>query len=153
MFDINARGALPDPETDSRFYSGATAKRLVAFFIDVVLAFGLGLIAAVVLGVLTLGVVFLLAIPVMAAVDFLYRWAAIARWSATPGMAMLGLELRRRDGERLDAFDAFAHTGLYYILVATGVGQLVSIALMVISPMGRGVHDTLIGTALINRPG
>lgn len=152
MTDSARTTALPDPTTEIRFYRGATTKRLLAFVIDVLVAAALGAAATLLVGVATLGVAFLLALPVMAATDFLYRWASIARWSATPGMALLGVELRRADGRPLDMLDALAHTTLYWIFVASGILQLVSVAMMAATPQGRGLHDAILGTVLINRP-
>lgn len=152
MIDVNDYGGLPNPQTEARFYDGVLTRRLVAFLIDVAISTVLGVGATLVFGVATLGVGFLLALPVMAAVDFLYRWATISRWSATPGMAALGVELRRYDGERFGQVEALIHTGLFYVLMASAILQLVSVAMMLSAPVKRGLHDLIMGSTMINRP-
>lgn len=152
MIDLNATGGLPDPVSDARFYDGVPARRLLAFLVDEALGWAIGLTAAFIFGVATLGVGFLAFAPVMALSAFAYRWASLTRWSATPAMSLFGVQLRNRHGERFSASEALAHTAMFYLCLATGVGQVVSVAMMLTSPMGRGVGDALIGSTMIRRP-
>jgi len=147
--------AVPDPERDPQFYDGVPLRRLVAFVIDSVLILLLmwviGLVGMLV-GVLTLG----LALPVFAVLfmsaGFFYRWLLIAQQSATIGMAMTGIELRRADGERLDGVTAFLHTGGFYVCLAVFVLMIASIVIMFGSAHRRMLHDLVLGTVMINRP-
>jgi uncharacterized RDD family membrane protein YckC len=152
MYDMQDHGGLPHPVADARFYSGVPLRRLLAFVLDTVAIFGLGLLAALLFGLVTLGAGFVLFAPVMGLTGMLYRIGSLARWSATPGMWVTGIEFRRRDGHQFGLGEATIHTVLFAICVMTGIIQLVSIGLMALGPLGRGVPDLLLGSAAINRP-
>jgi uncharacterized RDD family membrane protein YckC len=143
---------LPDPIHDARFYEGVAARRLVAFLIDALLIAAASAVAIVVFGVATLGLGFLAAAPIVVAVSFLYRAGSLATWSATPGMALCGVELRRFDGRRFGAVEAVGHTLLFLLMFALVIPQLVSVFLMAVSVPGRGLHDLPFGAVAINRP-
>jgi uncharacterized RDD family membrane protein YckC len=152
MFDIRDHGGLPHPTLDARFYAGVPARRLAAFLVDALAAVVIGAVVAAAFGVVTLGIGFLAFAPAMGLVGFLYRWLSIAQWSATPGMLVCGIELRRYDGDRLTAFDGLAHTALFSLMTLFVLPQLISVAMMATSPIGRGLHDVALGTTAINRP-
>lgn len=152
MFDPTVIGGLPHPVSDRRFYDGVPLRRLIAFVIDSVATVLLGVVAGLVFGLATLGVGFLVFVPVLVATGFVYRAASIARWSATPGMLATGIELRNRDGLHLAPSEALLHTTLFAMLTVSGILQVLSAALMAMTPMGRGLHDMVLGTAAIHRP-
>lgn len=152
MVDLQDHGGLPHPEYDARFYAGVPARRAVAFVIDTVAALLLGLVAVLAIGIATLGVGFLFGSIVFLLSGFLYRAGSLLRWSATPGMLLTGIELRRHDGEVFEPGDAVAHTLLFALCLASGIVQLVSVVCMVAMPLGRGVPDLILGSAAINRP-
>lgn len=142
-------GGLPDPDRESGFYAGVPARRMFAFFIDVVVVWGVSIL----IGVLTLGVGLLLFGFVLAAVDFIYRVLTLgAGRSATWGMRILGVEMRAFSGERFGLGHAFAHTLLFYVSMAFVLTQIVSIILMAGSALGRGLHDLPLGSTMINSP-
>ncbi|MCA8880687.1 MAG: RDD family protein [Rhodobacteraceae bacterium] len=138
---------LPDPDTHGEFYAATTMKRFFAWIVDTVLILLLSLVAipfTAFVGLFFFALLFLM-------VSLVYRIAAIAAWSATPGMLLAGLELRTARGERFDAATAAAHTILYLVMMSFFVLQAVSILLMLTSARGQGLHDHLLGTAAINR--
>ena len=138
---------LPDPDYHAEFYTDVPAKRLLAWIIDVILI-------SLITGLLTLlGVLIpLLFLPFLfAAVSFIYRWSTIAGRSATPGMRFMAIELRDRDGQRLDGGTAFLHTAGYAVSVMTFPLQLISIVLMLMTARRQGLTDTILGTAAVNR--
>lgn len=145
---LNRGGGLPDPDNDAQFYSGVPAKRLVAFIIDVVLVWGM----AILLSLLTLGIGFLILGFLIAAIDLIYRTVTIGSNSATLGMRMMGIELRTFGGDRFNTGHAFIHTLLFYAMLAFVVVQLVSVIMMGGSRYGRGLHDFIVGSTMINRP-
>ncbi len=145
-------GGLPRPDHDAQFYDGVLARRLIAFVLDTVAIALLGGVLATLFGVATLGLGFFVLVPVMAAVGFFYRWLSIARGSATPGMALVGIELRRGDGARFGAPEALLHTVLFYLVFMSVVLQIASVVMMLMSPYGRGLHDLPLGSTAINRP-
>jgi uncharacterized RDD family membrane protein YckC len=152
MAETYSIGGLPHPVRDARFYRGVPLRRLVAFAIDAVATLVIGAVVSLAFVVVTLGAGFLVIVPVMGATTFAYRALSLARWSATPGMLVTGIELRRRDGDPFGAGDALAHTLLFALLAMTGFLLVVSAMFMALGPMGRGLHDMLLGTTAINRP-
>jgi len=142
------RSPLPDPTHDPAFYDGVLPKRLFAWMIDV------GLIMAVmlILSILSAGIFFLLWLPIHAAVSFLYRWQTLKTRSATLGMRVMNIELRGPSGAPLTGPQAALHTATYLIGATMLVVQLISIAMMIGRPFGRGLPDELVGTVMINRP-
>lgn len=137
---------LPHPETQPDFYEDVNTKRLIAWFIDV-------LLITAVTAVLTVFSLFtaLFFLPLLyAAVGFVYRWIGLSRHSATIGMRVMSVEFRGSDGEDLDGGTAFLHTAGYYASVAIFPAQLVSIVLMLMSERKQGLTDMVLGTVLLN---
>lgn len=145
---LNNGGGLPDPDSDAQFYSGVPAKRLVAFLIDVVLVWGL----AILVSLLTLGIGFFILGFLIAIIDLIYRTMTIGSKSATVGMSLMGIELRTFSGDRFTTGHALIHTLLFYAMLAFVVVQLVSVIMMGGSRYGRGLHDLIVGSTMINRP-
>ncbi|MBT8417026.1 MAG: RDD family protein [Silicimonas sp.] len=138
---------LPDPQAQPEFYEDVPTKRLLAWVVDTIL---IGLIVAV----LTLLSIFtaLFVLPlVWGVVSFLYRWLSISTHSATPGMRLMSVELRRGDGTRFDGATAFLHTAGYVVSVVTFPLQLISIVMMLMTERKQGLTDMVLGTAAINR--
>lgn len=145
---LNGVGGLPDPEADRQFYEGVALRRLMAFFIDVILIWGVALgIVALTLGI---GLFFLGFILLVS--DFLYRFLSIANRSATPGMRLMGIELRDRNGDPFSAGQALVHSLLFYLSLTFFIAHLVSMFMMAGTSLGRGLHDLPIGSAMINSP-
>lgn len=138
---------LPDPNSQPEFYDDVPTKRLIAWIVDSV-------IIALFVFILTLLSIFtaLFILPlVWLTVGFLYRWITIAGSSATPGMRLVSLELRRRDGTAFDGATAFLHTAGYTFSVVTFPLQLISIGLMLMTERKQGLTDMILGTAALNR--
>ncbi|WP_197916553.1 RDD family protein [Thiosulfatihalobacter marinus] len=139
--------ALPDPQTQAEFYADVPLKRLFAWVIDVVL------IAIACLLILPFtaftGVFFFPAL--MAVVGFVYRVVTLASGSATWGMRLVSLEMRRQTGDRFDFATALLHTIGFYVSVAMAPLQLISIVLMLLSARAQGLTDHVMGTVAINR--
>ena len=87
------------------------------------------------------------------AVGFFYRVLTLAARSATPGMALMGIEFRNFDGQRFDKASAFLHTAFFTFFFGVVVVQVLSIILMLTTPRGQGLGDMLMGTVAINRRG
>ncbi len=141
-------GGLPDPVRESAFYAGVTAKRGLAWLVDAAITFA---ICVVLLPFTAFTALFWWPL-LWLTVGFLYRWATLAGGSATWGMRLMAIQIRDRDGSRLDAPTAFAHVLGYTVSVAFLPLQLLSVALMVALGRGQGLTDLALGTAAINRP-
>lgn len=138
---------LPDPQVQPDFYNDVAVKRLLAWVVDFIITAIVCLVAlpfTAFMGFFFLPLLFLL-------VSFAYRTTTIANGSATWGMRLFAIELRRADGSHMDASAAFAHT-LGYTLSWTGlIFQFVSAVLMATTERGQGLSDQVLGTVMINK--
>ena len=147
--------SLPDPVHDRQFYDGVPLRRLVAFFLDLIVVAGLMMtviVGGALVGLVTAGVGFLFAVVLFFISGFAYRYLMLARRSATLGMLAAGIELRDRSGQTLDPATALVHTAGFFITFSIPPVLLLGWVLMTASPYRRLMHDHLPGTAAINRP-
>lgn len=147
--------AIPDPERDRQFYEGVPLRRVAAFLIDgVIILVILGAISVVgvLLGILTFGLALPLVSLLLLSAGFIYRWLLLARYSATIGMVVTGIELRRADGGPADPMTALVHTGGLYVSLAMVLLLLASAVTMFVTPYQRTLHDMILGAVVINRP-
>lgn len=147
VYNSNMNTSLPDPEYDVEFYEDVLSKRLIAWVIDVVLISMI--VGLIVLTSLFIALIFLPFIYLCT--SFTYRWATLASGSATLGMRFMAIEVRDRDGGRLDGTTAFLHTAGYAFSVVTFPLQLISIVMMLNSSQKQGLTDSFLGTSVINR--
>ena len=137
---------LPDPISQSEFYTDTPIKRLFAWVIDVVITFVLTLVLAILTG----GLLFLLFFGIWAIVSVVYRTLTLAKKSATPGMSFVGIEFRDSHGAHFDFGTAALHTLGTLFSFATTV-QLISIILMLTTPRKQGLMDMLFGSVALNK--
>ena len=140
---------LPDPVRQTEFYTSIPAKRFFAWIVDVILVS----LATFLVGILTLGIGWLLFPLFYAVIDFTYRWFSLSSGSATLGMRLMAVEIRNWSGERLSSGEAAMHTLAYLVCLAVPLLQLLSVLMIALGPRRQGLHDILLGTAAINRPG
>lgn len=154
LFDayIGDMSGLPDPDRDQRFYAGVPSRRLAAWVVDLIVTLGIGVPLALVFGLMTLGVGLALFPLILLGVGFFYRVATIASGSATWGMRLMGIELRRQDGTRFDLTAAFLHTALYTVCIGVMILQVASVVGMLGTRYGQGLPDLVLRSAMINRP-
>lgn len=143
---------LPDPDRDSQFYEGVPSKRLTAWIIDFLIITVFTLVASVAIGILTFGFGFALMPMIFFGTSFFYRTLTIASQSSTWGMRMMGIELRRQDGHRLDPATAAIHTGIFMLLMASVIGWIISSLAIVSTRYNQGLPDLFLGTTAINTP-
>lgn len=146
--DRNPSYAAPE---DWRAYSGVLSRRVFAFLIDYALVLLLCIPAAIVvffLGVLTLGLGFMLYPALFIIVALLYFGMTLGGPNqASPGMRAMGLAMVRVDGRRLDFLTAMVHTVLFW-LINSVLTPLILLAGLFIE-RSRLVHDLLLGTVVI----
>jgi uncharacterized RDD family membrane protein YckC len=135
---------------DVRAYDGVRTRRIFAFLIDYLIV-GLLLIPfailVAVLGVLTLGLGWMLFGILGPAVALIYVWNTLGgRNQATVGMRMMGIRLDRLDGGRVDGILAVVHSVLFWAgnVVLTPLVLLVSL----FADRKRTLHDLLLGTVV-----
>jgi uncharacterized RDD family membrane protein YckC len=138
---------IPDPEHQPQFYDGVPSKRLLAWITDVIVIGVLTLVAipfTAFTGLFFLPMLFLL-------LGFAYRVVTLSRGSATWGMQLMAIELRRHDDGPFDLPTAFLHTLGYSICIAMLPLQIVSMVLMLTTARGQGLSDIAMGTVALNR--
>ena len=138
---------LPDPDLYPEIYADTVTKRFFAWIVDTIAITLISILAIPFTAFL--GLFFLAGLFVL--VSLVYRTASLARWSATPGMRLMAIEIRARDGGPLDLPTAALHTIGYLVMSALVILQAISIILMLTSARGKGLHDQLLGTAPVNR--
>ncbi len=142
----------PIDERPAQDVSGVMGSRVFAWIGDIVVVFALSwllVIAIGVLGVLTLGLGWLL-FPAVAATAFVYAAITIGgRRQATWGMRMAGLRVETVDGGRPDALAAAVHALLLYVAAGT-VGLWVLDILIGFARSDRRLgHDILTGLVVV----
>lgn len=140
--------SLPDPLDDPGFYDHVVEKRFLAWVIDLIVTLVLVLLA----GLFTVGVALFLFPLVWSAVAIAYRTVLLSRYSATLGMLVVALRLRRLDGGRPDQTLCLWHAGLHAASMVLVVPQIASVAMILLSPRRQALNDWLLGTAMVNRP-
>lgn len=138
---------LPDPQAQPGFYRDVPFKRLMAWIVDTVLVF---LLCVLIVPFTAFTGLFFWPL-LMLVVGFAYRVITIANRSATLGMRLMSIELRRADGSSFDLGTALAHTFGYTISFAFPILQVVSVVLMATTERGQGLTDHLMGSVALNR--
>jgi uncharacterized RDD family membrane protein YckC len=155
-----ARGpALFDPAERPELYEGVLAKRVVAFFIDAIVVFLLMIPAALIvafLGIVTLGIGWLLFAPLFAIVALGYVALTLGGPNAaTVGMRTLGIEMRTLDGGRPYPLLAAVHALIFWLSVSILTPLILIVGL--VTERSRLLHDLILNTVLLNsahlRPG
>lgn len=138
---------LPDPAYDPEFYRALLVKRSLAWAVDLLI------VLVIVAGVLVITFFFALFIfpLVWVAVSVAYRTVMLGRYGATVGMMLMSIKLRHLDGRRADSTTCFVHALIFSAAMITVIGQVISVALMLLTPYRQGLNDLILGTTVINR--
>jgi uncharacterized RDD family membrane protein YckC len=135
---------------DARTYEGVRTRRVVAVLIDYLIVGLLTIPFAILvflLGILTLGLGWMLFSVLVPAVAIVYIWNTMGGPSqATVGMRMTGIRLERLDGRPIDGFTAVIHSVLFWAanVILTPLVLLVTL----FSDRKRTLHDLLLGTVV-----
>jgi uncharacterized RDD family membrane protein YckC len=136
---------------DWRAYSGVLSRRVFAFILDYLIVLLLCIPAAIVvffLGVLTLGLAFVLYPALFIIVALLYFGMTLGGPAqASLGMRAMGIAMARLDGRRMDFLTAVAHTVIFWIINSV-LTPLILLAGLFIE-RSRLVHDLLLGTVVV----
>ncbi|GAK69309.1 RDD family protein [Agrobacterium rubi] len=139
------------PTEDWRAYSGVLSRRAFAFIIDYIIVALLCIPAAVIiffLGVLTLGLGFMLFPAIFVIVAVLYFGMTLGSSAqATPGMRAAGIAMARTNGGRVDFLLATVHIALFWILNSVLTPFILLAGLF--TERSRLLHDFLLGTVIV----
>jgi uncharacterized RDD family membrane protein YckC len=123
-------------------------RRIAALFLDLILVSILSVAIFVVLGLLTLGIAWLILPPLFPFVAFFYNGLTISgRGMATPGMKAMDLEMRLVDGAPTPFLHAAVHAVLFYLSWMFPPIFLLSL----LSDDKRCLHDMLAGVIVLRR--
>lgn len=149
-----------DPWNHPRYYMGITVRRIYGYLLDIVvvwLLLGMVYIASVILGALTLGLLWPLLMVMVALVPIAYHTLTISGpRAATLGMRIAGIRVmsiapgaERNDG-RPSLLQALIQTICFYGSIAVTGALILLLALF--NPRRRTLHDFLAGTVVVNDP-
>ena len=146
------RQSAPNPDTDPEYFSTVTVKRAIAYIVDVLIiamiAVAIAVIAFVPI-VLTLGLLKPLVVGVMTLIPLAYHTLLIGgERSATMGMRLLAIEVRKLDGGKPGYILALIQTVTFYVTVGLTTWLILLVALF--NQRHRTLHDFLCGTMVIN---
>jgi len=137
----------PNPMSHPDLFDGIMFRRVVAYLIDAVLLAGIGFFLWF-LVFMTLGLLGPIAALLTPILPLAYHSLLIGgRYSATIGMRMMGIEVRRLDGGRPELAQALVQTLLFYATLAL-TGALLIVALF--NDRHRCLHDLLSETLTVN---
>lgn len=143
-----------DPATLPELYRGVMLRRVVAYLVDLVIIAIVTTFAATVfavLGVLSFGLLSPLLALLLLVVPLSYHTILIGGPStATLGMRLFGIEVRRIDGSPPGYPLAALQTILFYTTVALTSWLILLVAMF--NAQGRTLHDYLCGTVAVNAP-
>jgi uncharacterized RDD family membrane protein YckC len=145
--------APPDAFSDPTFFSDVVFKRILAHLVDTAILLAvmapLGFFM-VVTAIASFGLLVLPFAFAFLALRFLYYVGFTAGTkSATPGMRLLGIELRTIAGGRPDFLQAFLRLTVYYVLVGLLTPLVLLVALF--NDQRRALHDMVSETVVVNR--
>jgi uncharacterized RDD family membrane protein YckC len=149
-----------DPWNHPRYYMGISIRRIYGYLLDMVvvaLLWGMAYVASIILGALTLGLLWPLLMVLLAAVPVAYHTLTISGpRSATLGMRIAGIRVMSiapgaegNDG-RPSLLQALIQTVCFYGSIAV-TGSLI-LLLALFNPRRRTLHDFLAGTVVVNDP-
>lgn len=141
-----------DPVTQPQLFQAVIRKRFFAFIVDAIIIailWAIAIVVVAVLGVITLGLAWLLFGLVFPVVGLGYNAFTIGGPnSATIGQRMMGLEVRMWYGGKVSPLIAAFHALLFWI-------SLVFVPILLwcfFDARKRCLHDILAGVVVINRP-
>jgi uncharacterized RDD family membrane protein YckC len=142
---------ITDRLEDARQYDGVRTRRVFAFLVDylivALLMIPFGIIVAL-LGIVTLGLGWLLFGILFPLVAILYIWTTLGGpEQATVGMRMMGVRLERLDGRRVDGLFAVVHSALFWAANAILTPLILLVTLF--ADRKRTLHDLLLGTVVV----
>lgn len=136
---------------DVRLYEGVRTRRVLAFMLDYVIVALLLIpfaILVALLGLVTLGLGWMLYSILVPAIALVYVWNTLGGpKQATKGMQMMNIRLERLDGGRIDGLFAVVHSVLFWAGNVI-LSPLILLATLVLDRK-RTLHDLLLGTVVV----
>ncbi|MCB9993668.1 MAG: RDD family protein [Hyphomicrobiaceae bacterium] len=144
---------LPDPATAPELFDGVLTRRVVAYIIDVVIMFFIGLaviLVGTIAGFFTFGLGWgALAVAVPASIVIYYAATLGSSKRATVGMQMQDIVLTPTHGLPLDGWKAFMHPLIFWLTCWFLPPFNYIFALF--TPRRQMIHDLLTGTLMVRK--
>lgn len=148
-----SRSHLPDPASAPELFEGLLTRRVMAYFIDLMVMGALVLAATIVggvLGLFTLGLSVLALVFVIPGVIVFYYAATLGSpQRATIGMQMMDVVLTPTRGQPLDGWMAIFHALLFW--VSFWISWPISLLFALFTPRRQMIHDLIVGTLMVRR--
>jgi uncharacterized RDD family membrane protein YckC len=139
--------ALPYPLPHEAL-AGVRSRRIMAVCLDLIIVGFLAFMLWLVLGFLSLGLLWFILPPLFPIIAFVYNGMTISGWRmATPGMRMMDLEVRLMDGAPVPFINAAVHAVLFYLSWMFPVLFIVSL----LASDKRCLHDMLANMIVLRR--
>lgn len=132
-------------------YDGILSRRVFAFIFDFIAISIVSIVAALAvffLGIFTFGLgwaLYLIFMPLVIAGYLAFTLGGPD--AATPGMKIMGIQMRLHDGSRAGPFGAMAHGLLFYLSVSFLTPFVLLVGLF--TQRGRLLHDLVLGTYIV----
>ncbi|HSM19007.1 MAG TPA: RDD family protein [Hyphomicrobiales bacterium] len=141
------------PDAQPELFDGVLGRRVVAFLVDAVIILAMtlaGWLLLLVLGILTLGLAWLLMGLVFPVVALGYVGLTLGGpVSATIGMRMVGVQMRTWYGAPMYFVLAVAHAVLFWFSISILTPFILLVGLF--NDRRRLAHDFVVGTVVINK--
>lgn len=148
----NTKAEGPDPILEPEFYEAISIKRIIAYVIDFLICFAIGVVGAIlasIIGVMSFGLLFGPLMAMLALVPVVYHTFLIgSEKSATFGMRFCGIKVYRLDGRRPEMLQAFIQTAVFLFTVPATSSLILIVSLF--NTRRRCLHDMLAGTIVLN---
>ncbi|KQN72558.1 RDD family protein [Devosia sp. Leaf64] len=153
MTQDHVRPYLPDPANAPELFEGVLTRRVMAYFIDLMIMGALVLAALMIGGVLgffTLGLAWIALPAVIPGAIVLYYAATLgSSRRATVGMQMMDIVLTPTRGQPLDGWMAIFHALLFW--VSFWISWPISLLFALFTPRRQMIHDLIVGTLMVRR--
>ena len=153
---IEVKPHVYDPAVNPELFDGVLSRRVVAFFVDLIVITLPILFATIFIflfGLVTLGLgwaLYWLLSPFAVIWALIYYGSTIGGpRSATLGMRMMDLEVRTWYGDRAYFLLGAVHAVLYWVSVSTLTPFILLVGFF--NPRRRMLHDLLAGVVVVNR--
>ncbi|MBL4739927.1 MAG: RDD family protein [Sneathiella sp.] len=150
LFNLSS---MENVKIQSENFNGIRMKRILAYIVDVVCIFFLGIAAATVaaiLGIVSFGLLTPLLAFALALVPLAYHTITIgSHWNATVGMRLFDLEVRLKSSQHPDYMAALLHAAIFYLTMAITSSLILLVS--VFNSRGRLLHDYLIDCTVYSK--
>ena len=151
--DRDDRQQAFDPAVHPALFDGVLSRRVLAFLFDAVMIMALMVVASIViafLGIITFGLGWLLFAILFPLVALSYTALTLGgHRAATPGMRLMGLEMRLWYGARPYALLAIMHSLLFWFGNTILTPLIILVGLF--TKRSQLLHDIILGTVVLDR--